>query len=254
MKEISKTRKDFYKRLIYIGLCVIPIVLFAESKGIFRLVPLPFFLIGMYQLIQIIGNSPMIVDDFFPPRVEEEKTVKPFDKFMYYFSSILFFMGLVALIFEIKKFDNTINGTRLFWTSGVVGIGHAIAVTIILKLTHPSVYYESKRRFVVYSGLFIGLFLTATALAGFINHHFADPTPYCKKYKIEQKSISGSRSKEYFFFISVDHHTEERFSVGKKRYDDFSEREEIELCILRGRLGFDYVIAFNKVTTSRQNY
>ncbi len=251
MKEISKTRKDFYKRLLYIALCAIPIVLFAEGKGIFRLVPLPFFLIGMYQLIQIIGNSPMIVDDFFPPRVEEEKTVKPFDKFMYYFSSILFFMGLVALIFEIRKFDNTINGTKLFWTSGLVGIGLAIAVTVILKLTHPSVYYESKRRFVVHSGLFIGLFLVSIAMTGFINHHFADPDPVCEKYRIERKSISGSRTPEYFFFITIKNHHEERFSVRKQIYDRFSAGEELELCMLKGRLGFDYVIAFKKVTSDK---
>lgn len=251
MKEISKTRKDFYKRLIYIALCAIPIVLFAEVKGIFRLVPLPFFLMGMYQLIQIIGNSPMIVDDFFPPRVKEEKTVKPFDKFIYRFSSILFFVGLVALVFEIRKFDNTINGTRMFWTSGLVGIGLAIVVTVILKLTHPSVYYESKRRFVVHSGLFIGLFLTTIALTGFINHHFADPAPVCEKFRIERKSISGSRHTEYFFFIAVKNQHEERFSVKKQIYDRFSAGGEIELCMLRGKLGYDYVIAFNKVTSDK---
>lgn len=251
MKEISKTRKDFYKRLLYIGLCVIPIVLFADAKGTYRLVPLPFFLAALYHLIMIITSSPMIVDDFFPPRVEVELTVMPFDKFVYRFSSVLFFVGLVALVFEIRKFDNTINGTRLFWTSGLVGIGLAIAVTVILKLTHPSVYYESKRRFVVHSGLFIGLFLTTTALMGFINHHFADPTPYCEKYKIEHKSISGSRHTEYFFFIAVKDQHEERFSVGKQIYNRFSEGEEIELCMLRGKLGFDIVREFGIVTSHK---
>ena len=96
--QTSEIRKDFYKKLLYIGLCIIPILLFADNKGSFRLVPLPFFLFGMYQLIQIIGLSQLIIDDFFPPKTHYEKTTKPFDKFIYYFSSTLFFVGLISLI------------------------------------------------------------------------------------------------------------------------------------------------------------
>lgn len=243
----SEIRKDFYKRLSYIGLCVIPILLFADNKGTFRLVPLPFFLIGMYQLILIIGLSQYIVDDFFPPKTLYEKTTKPFDKFLYYFASTLFFIGLILLIFEISKYDNTINGTRLFWIAGFVGIGLAVILTILLKLFQPSVYFESKRRYTVHFGLFIGLFLVSAAITGFINHHFADATTFCKSYPIKRKSTSSGRSTEYFFFLTMDNNNEERFSVGKSRYENFEEGEQIELCMKKGKFGFDYVTKFNKV-------
>lgn len=243
----SEIRKNFYKRLLYIGICIIPIIIFAENKDEFRLVPLPFFLFGMYQLILIVGQSQFIIDDFFPPKSYHEKTTKSFDKFIYYFATTLFFIGLITLIFEIRNYDNTINGTKLFWTAGFVGVVIAIIITFILKFFQPSVYYESKRRYTVCFGLFIGFFLLATAIAGFVNHHFADQSISCKSYTIIRKSTSGSRSKEYFLFLIINNNNEERFSVGKTRYNNFEEGEQIELCMLKGKLGFDYVTEFNKV-------
>lgn len=246
-KEASFIRKEFYKKLIIIGLCIIPIVLFADNKGTFRLVPLPFFLYGMYQLIQIVAISQFIVDDFFPPKISYEKNTKPIDKLVYYFSNTLFFISLIALLFEIRNFDDTIHGTKLFWTAGVFGILVAIITTIILKLTNPSVYYESKRRYTVHLGLFIGFFLIATALASFVNHYFANPTTFCKNFKIESKSISGGRSTEYFFYLKMENGDKERFSVGKTKYNNFEEGEEIKLCLLKGKLGFDYVTGLKKI-------
>lgn len=245
--QTSEIRKDFYKRLFYIGLCIIPIIIFADNKGTSRLIPLPFFLFGIYQLIQIIGLLQLIIDDFFPPKTLYEKTTKSFDKFVYYFSSTLFFIGLICLIFEIKKFDNTINGTKLFWIAGFIGIGIAFILTIIVKITKPSVYYESKRRFTVHFGLFLGLFFITTALTGFINHHFADNIKVCKKYIVEKKSTSSGRSTEYYLFLTIQDNNQERFSVGKKRYDNFEEGEEIELCMLKGKFGFNFITEFNKI-------
>jgi hypothetical protein len=244
--HISEIRKDFYKRLFYIGLCVIPVIIFADDKGTFRLVPLPFFLIGMYQLIQIITRSQLIADNFFPPKTLYEKTTKPFDKFVYYFATTFFFTGLICQIFEIRNFDNTINGTKLFWTAGFIGIAIAIVLTGVLKLKFPSVYYESKRRFTVHFGLFLGCFLLVPAVVGFINHHYADNNKICKTYMIKRKGISGSRSKEYFIHLTLENNKEERFSIGKTRYENFNEGEEIELCMMQGKFGFDYVTEFNK--------
>ncbi|SHG26773.1 hypothetical protein SAMN05443549_10356 [Flavobacterium fluvii] len=247
-KQTFEIRKIFYKRLLYIGICIIPIIIFADNKETFRLVPLPFFLFGMYQLIQIIGLSQLIVDDFFPPKTLYEKTTKPFDKFIYYFSFTLFFIGLISLTFEIRNFDNTINGTKLFWTAGFTGIAIAIIVTIILKLTRPSIYYESKRRYTVHFGFFVGLFLISTSLTGFVNHHFADNIKICKKYIIERKSTSNGRtSNEYFFYLKTENNNEERLSVGKTRYKNYEEGEKIELCMLKGKFGFLFVKEFNKV-------
>jgi hypothetical protein len=249
--ENSYFKKDFYKRLLYIGLCIIPIIFLGNEKGTFRFILLPFFLIGMWNLIMIISLSQEIIDEFFPPKIRYEKETKPFDKFMYYFSSILFFVGLIGQIFEIRKFDNTINGTKLFWTAGTIGIIIAILLTAILKIKFPSVYYESKRRYTVHFGLFLGLFLITTAMTGFINHYFADNIKTCKKYIIKKKGTSGGRSTEYFIHLVTNSNNDERFSIGKTRYDNFNEGEEIELCVVKGKFGYDYVTEFNKITTTQ---
>jgi hypothetical protein len=186
----------------------------------------------------------MIIDDFFPPKTYREKNTKPFNRFVNYFATALFFIGLCSLIFEIRNFDNTINGTRLFWTAGFVGIGLALVITLALKFFQPSVYDESKRRYTVHFGLFIGSFLFTTALAGFVNHRFAEPTYICKTYQIKRKDTSSSRSKEYFIFLIMDGNKAERFSIDQTLYDLCNKGEQMKLCMFKGTLGFYYVTEF----------
>lgn len=247
VNETSYAKKDFYKRLLYIGLCIITISIFADEKGTYNLVLLPFFLTALWNLIMIIRRSQHIIDAFSPPKTQVEKTVKPFDQFVSSLSSILFIVGLISQMLENRNFDNTIHGTKLFWTAGLIGIGLAMLLTIILKTTHPSVYYESKRRYTVHFGVFLGLFLLTTATAGFINHHFADKNKVCKSYTIIRKETSGGKTKEYYINLKIDDNNEERFSVGKTRFERFNEGEEIELCTVNGKFGFDFVTDFNKL-------
>jgi hypothetical protein len=242
-------RKDFYKRLLYIGLCAIPIALFARDTGTYRLVPLPFFIVAMYNLIVIVQSSQQIIDDFFPPKTFQEKTPRPFNKFMYRFATGWFFAGLVCLIFGILTFDNTLNGISLFWRSGGVGIGIAALVTIVLKRLAPGVYYESNRRYSVHAGLFLGFFMVTASAGGFINHYFAGEE-YCKTYIVKSKSISGGRHTAHYIKLVINGN-EERFDVGRERYDAFESGEPIQLCMLKGRLGYDYVTAFNTVAPNK---
>jgi hypothetical protein len=155
-------------------------------------------------------------------------------------------VGLLFLTLEIKYFDNTIRGLKLFWMSGFTGLGLAFLVTLILKLTKPSVYYESKRRYMLYFGLFIGLFLTTAALLGFINRRFANPSVVYKTFTLSEKSISSGRSVEYFFYINIDQR-EERFTVDMNLYDEVEAGQELELSTRKGKLGFDCVTNIRKL-------
>lgn len=232
---------------MYIGLCIILFFTFANDKGISRLVALPFFLIGMYQLIYIARHSLQIIDNSFPPKTKYEEKTKPFDKFMYYFSSTLLFISLICFIFGGSQYDMTIHGVKLFWIAGAIGIAVAVVVTIILKITAPSVYYDSERRYVVHSGLFVGLFLLAAIIGGFTNRFYADNTKICKSHTIIKKEISGGRSTSYFIYLKFDDNYEERFSIGMRAYDNFNEGEEIEVCIVKGLFGYDYITNFKKI-------
>lgn len=187
-----------------------------------------------------------IIDDFSPSKTSYEKIAKPFDLFVYYFCLALFFVGMLALVFQIQDYDNTIHGMRLFWQSGFVGLLIAGFITFFLKKTHPSVYYESNRRFNVYAGLFIGSFLMTAAIAGYINHTYILSQKTCKKYTIVRKSTSSRKHREYFLFMNIDG-SEERFSVRQTFHEKCNEGEQIELCSHSGKFGYAYVDEFVKV-------
>jgi hypothetical protein len=243
-KEISKIRKEFYRRLLYIALGIIPMILLWYQKGPERYIALAGFIFSAIQVLVIVGTSKDIVDDFFPPKTYNETTTKPFDSFMVYFAITLFFLGLFFELFEIKIIDNTLGGSALFWKSAFVGIFIAIILTIILKLTKSTVFDESDRRFSVYFGLFIGFFLFIPALASFINHTFSDNKIDCQTYQIARKSLGGKRDETSWLFLHMNNNSIERFEVNRNFYERVYEGGEIKLCTKKGKLGYDFVVKF----------
>ena len=203
----SELIKTFLKRLLYIGLCLIPISIFASSKGNIRLVSLPILLIGVYQLIMIIALSMHIIEVLFPPKHEFEKS-NSFQRFIF----ALFVVSFILFLIQVTNFENTINETKLIWTACAVGIGLAITLTIILKTIRQSIYFENNA---TYIALFVGLFFLISALFGFINYHFADNEKACKTHTIIRKDSYGIRSTSYFIYVKFDDNPEKEFSVGK---------------------------------------
>lgn len=236
---------DFYKRLLYIALCAIPLWVLANEKPPLSYVALAFFLCGGYNVIILIYSSRYIVDSFFPPVTLVETEAKPFDRFFYYFSSVFFFISLVCLLFELRILDSTFNGSGLFWKAGFLGIPIAILITIILKATNPSVYFESKRRYMVHFCLFVGCFFWAAAGGSFINHFYAKNEISPKEFTLIKKSIGGGRHNSHFIFLDTKP-SEERFEVKESFYETLNEGETLLLDCKKGRLGYDVVVAFRK--------
>ena len=195
----------------------------------------------------LIGMSQFIVDDFSPPKTVYETKTTPFDKFMYYFSAVFFCIAAVFLVFEIRRIDNTLNGMKLFWVAGFSGIGVATILTILLKWKTPSVYHESKRRYAIHFGLFVGFFLLLPAIASFTNHYFAKETVTCKNYPVDRKSMGGKRNQSSWLFLKLENGDEERFDVSRNFYDKVSEGGQVKLCTKKGKLGFDFVTNFKTV-------
>jgi hypothetical protein len=246
-RENSPVRQQFFKRLLYIALCIIPIILFADNKDSFRLVPLPFFIFGMIQLLTIVAGSQQILDDFFPPKTKHEKKARPRDKFIYYFSMTLFFVGLVFEVFEIRTIDNTINGMSLFWKSAFLGLIIAFLSILFIKSFSPTVFDESNRRYSVYLGLYLGFFLFVPAFASFLNHYFADEKMECKSFEIIRKNKGGKRNTSSLLHIKIDPESEERFEVSKQFYELVAEGEKIKLCTIKGKLGYHFVEKFETI-------
>ena len=241
-QKTSEIRKKFYKRLIFICLGIIPLLLIGEPKGPERYIGAAVVIILGYQFRLIVKQSQLIVDDYFPPKTDNETKTKPFDKFIYYFAMTLFFSGLVFEIIEIRVMDNTMNSVAFFWKSAFVGIAIATLLTIILKSTKSTVYDESSRRYAVHFGLFLGFFLLIPAVASFINHHYADKTEDCKTYKIVRKSTESSG-----LYLKMTDNSEERFVVSRDFYYRVFEGGQVQLCTKKGKLGYDFVEKFNPV-------
>jgi hypothetical protein len=85
------------------------------------------------------------------------------------------------------------------------------------------VYFISERRYVIHSGLFVGLFLLTAATTSFINHFYATANESCAEHIVLRKATGGTRYKEHFIFINTDNHKEERFTIKKALYNGLSE-------------------------------
>ena len=238
-------RKEFFTRLAYLGLGIIPILFLWEQKGPLRFIALAGFVFGMYQILILIAMSQTIIDDFFPPKAYG-KTKKTFDNLVYRFATIFFFVALVSELFEFRRMDNTIGGTKIFWTYALIGVLIAALVTALLKLKSPSVYHESTRRFTVHFALFLGFFLITPATASFVNHYYSDAKIDCNKYKIVRKGTGGKRQKSSFLFLQINGQ-EERFEVTRNLWNNVNQDGNVILCTQKGHLGYDFVKEFKIV-------
>ena len=240
---MTSIRKEFLKRLAYAGLAIISIIFVWEENGPKRFIGLAGFIFGMYQLLMIVAISRQIIDDFFPPKTDKTLKTKPFDRFVYRFAPVFFFAGLVFEIFEIRRIDNTIRGTSLFWTYAIIGVLIAIVVTAMLKHKSPSIYSDSSRRFVIHFGVFLGFFLIVPAIASCVNHCFNERSIDCNEYKIVRKSTGGKRKRSSWIFVQINGRVE-RFDVARDFWNGLNERGLVVLCTKKGRLGYDFVERF----------
>ena len=131
-------RKQFLKRLAFVVIGIIPIILVWEEKGSARFIGIAGFVFSMYHLLMIVASSQIIIDDFFPPKMKSEVKAQPLDNFVYRFAMVFFFAGLIFELFEIRRMDNTIGGITFFWTYALIGVLIAGVLTAVLKLKQPS--------------------------------------------------------------------------------------------------------------------
>jgi len=245
--QTTQVQKEFYKRLLFMLIGIVPLFFLWEERGPARFIGGAGVLLSLYNFLMIVAMSEPIVNSFFKPKYIVETTTKPFDKFLYHFAPIFFFGSLVFAVFEMQNTDNTIHGLSLFWRSGFLGIIIATIFTIIIKNKSPSVYFESKRRYVVHFGLYMGFFLFTPALASFINHTFADNNLSCENFEVVRKSTGGSKHNSNWLFLRIKDDTIERFDVPGELFDKVSEGGEVQLCLKQGAIGYRVVTEFRIV-------
>lgn len=241
-KSESSLRRDFYKSLFIIFPCAFGIYLLRNENGPLRFLVVGLMLIILYRLIFIIQSAPEIVEEFFPPKVEFEIDTKPFDRIVYKTSSYFFFFSMIVILFQIRRIDNTINGTNLLIKFGFYGVLFGILILYILKLISPTIYNTGNRRFAITFISIVGFFLTTAATASFVNYNFPKEKPQSSSYLIKRKSVGGKRNNNHLLFIEFYKNEEERIEVSKNVYDSVQEGENINLTIQKGYFGYNSIL------------
>ena len=171
---------------------------------------------------------------------------KSFDIFVYFFSQGLFLFGLIFLMFTQLRIENTIFGMRLFWISMICGMCIGLILIILLRWMSPAIYNQRNKRICVYLGFFLGLAVFTPALTSFINKTFTDNSIICKKYLVKRKFRGGKGNRTFYVQIMIQKQ-EEQFIIDKAIYDGIDNGGQIQLCTLRGKLGYQFVKEFKTV-------
>ena len=171
---------------------------------------------------------------------------KKFDIFVYFFSQGLFLFGLIFLMFTQLRIENTIFGMQLFWISMICGMFVGLILIILLRWISPAIYNQRNKRISVYLGFFLGLAVFTPALTSFINKTFTDNSIICKKYLVESKFRGGKGNRTFYVQIIIQKQ-EEQFIIDKDIYEEIDNGGQIQLCTLKGKLGYEFVKEFKTV-------
>lgn len=88
-------------------------------------------------------------------------------------------------------------------------------------------------------GFVIGFLGISFGLAVYFNKHNS-AIKYCKDFKVDRKSQSSGRYPSNYIFITINNKTE-RLKSSTEYWNRISEDQLINLCIIKGKLGFDYI-------------
>lgn len=169
---------------------------------------------------------------------EEERTWwKDFGGAIYH---IIIAIGIGA---GAKMHENDFGGLRFLWVSLAAGavIGFLICRSIIFFYSHWTYLQQHKHQFYV-EVIFAGIFLAA-CLGPFINQYANDKPAICNSFIIEPSDRQKNTQSKYITLLTE--RGKERFEPSNRILSKLHNGDSVlELCIKKGRLGFDYVDEF----------
>lgn len=169
---------------------------------------------------------------------EEERTWwKDFGGAIYH---IIISIGIGA---GAKMHENDFGGLRFLWVSLVAGavIGFMICRIIIFFYSDWSYLQQHKQQFYA-EVIFAGIFLAA-CISPFINQYANDKPAICNSFIIEPSDRQKNTQSKYITVLTE--RGKERFEPPNRILSKLHNGDSVlELCIKKGRLGFDYVDEF----------
>jgi len=233
----EKQKKDIRNHLIQILIGVLIIIPFFNEKSWLRFIALGGFLLIMFNIIWFVKNSEEIIYHFFPSKSIREEKPKFKDKIWGHISMILFFSGLIFLIFQMGNIENTIEETSFWKKYGLYGFSFSLFCLLILYKLKPSVFNESGRRYSVVFGFVLGLSFLTISTFSFINKKYAQTEITESEFIIDRKSTGGKKNNTHWIFININN-SKKRFEIEQKLWNELNVGNRV---LLRLQVGFfDY--------------
>ncbi|MBS1638495.1 MAG: hypothetical protein JSR12_00405 [Bacteroidetes bacterium] len=240
---MTDAKKDFFKNISLIIVGLLPILLFGDSQNwVIKIVQIAGILCSGLNLILIFVNLQFFIDDLFPTKTFNDKAKTKIDKAIIFVVNLLFFTGAVAMIFETKKIDNTINGLTFFGICSGIGILASLLAIVFIGRISKSINNDSTRRYTILLGLPLGFVMLFPATLNFVNRQFADSTIYEMKVTVIRKSTDSKGRAKYIFCGFNDN--EERFEVANKVYENAQQGSLMKFHLQKGFFGFEIVREF----------
>ncbi|WP_299120193.1 hypothetical protein [uncultured Winogradskyella sp.] len=216
------------------------IIPFYEATSWLRFIALAGFLIVVHNLIWFVRNSEEILYDIFPTKHKREKKPSFKDQVWQHVSVALFGGGLIFLIFQMDTIENMIEEPRFWKSFTLVGFVVGIISLFLLKLSRPTVFQESGRRYAIIFGFVLGFMFISTSSASYLNSLYAAKNVVRSDFIVNDKSSGGARSKAYWIFIEIDN-AKKRFKLKRQLWNQINVGDMVVLEIKAGFFDYEYV-------------
>jgi hypothetical protein len=157
-------------------------------------------------------------------------------------SEIISYFAIGSLLFlaiGLKDIDNYLDWLTFSVTLIVTGILFGMTLHFALCFFIPNIkIYKNSKGIGILAPLVFAFALVFFGLGSIVNETSNQKTE-CKEYIIQDMGESGSRQRAYYIFINNGEKTE-RLSFGKAFNKMHKTGDNINLCIITGRLGFKY--------------
>jgi glucan phosphoethanolaminetransferase (alkaline phosphatase superfamily) len=238
MKRKLKKKIRNHSLQILVGILVI-IPLFNEESWL-RFIALGGFILILVNLIWFVINSEKILYQLFPTKSFRETEPNPKDKIWSHISMVLFFCGLIFLIFQMNNIENIIE-EKSFWKNfGLLGFSIGLLGLFFLYRIRPSVFSDSGRRYSVVFGFILGVTGLTISTSSYLNKKHSNKEIIHSEYTIERKSTGGKKNKSHWVFIKI-RESEKRFKIKPKLWNELKIGEKVLIKTQMGKFDYEFV-------------
>lgn len=165
------------------------------------------------------------------------------DKILDYFSWALLIISVLLLKVTSGYLENIIKGKRFVIEYTLSGIALASLWMYLLFRLNRKYFEGGEKRASAILSQFFSIIILTLFLSAFYNYYSGLKSTSIKKALIISKSKNIKSGRNYMH-LKIDNR-EERFSPTAKEFDKLSENDTINLTIGKGKLGYEFIIAFN---------